>query len=155
MEVILIMLVALRRGVSILYLLYRQLFITLSSKYHYFLALGPPSDPCSPSPCGPNSKCRRINGQPACSCLPKYVGEPPNCKPECRVGNECPNHLACVNNKCADPCPNTWGLGAQCLTKNHSPICTCPPGFTGDPFSQCYEHGNLFFKFYRIKGKIS
>jgi hypothetical protein len=42
-----------------------------------------------------------------------------------------------VNLKCADPCPNTCGIGAQCTTKNHNPICACPPGFTGDPFSQC------------------
>jgi hypothetical protein len=97
----------------------------------------PPQDPCSPSPCGPNSQCRVVNQQAVCSCLQNYVGSPPQCRPECVVSSECPQDRACVNLKCADPCPNTCGIGAQCTTKNHNPICACPPGFTGDPFSQC------------------
>ncbi|XP_029680457.1 neurogenic locus notch homolog protein 3-like, partial [Formica exsecta] len=97
-------------------------------------------EPCSPSPCGPNSKCRVVNGQAVCSCLPDYRGIPPSCRPECIVNAECPPHLACVNTKCADPCPNTCGLRAQCITKNHNPICTCPAGFTGDPFTLCSPH---------------
>lgn len=102
-----------------------------------FLLGAPPIDPCSPSPCGPNSKCREINSQAVCTCLPDYKGIPPSCRPECVVNAECPQHLACVNNKCADPCPNSCGLKAQCTTKNHNPICICPVGFTGDPFTLC------------------
>jgi len=102
-----------------------------------FPAPPPPRDPCSPSPCGPNSQCRVVNQQAVCSCLQDYVGSPPQCRPECVVSYECPQDRACVNLKCADPCPNTCGIGAQCTTKNHNPICACPPGFTGDPFSQC------------------
>lgn len=97
----------------------------------------PPQDPCSPTPCGPNSKCRTINSQAVCTCLPDYIGAPPSCRPECIVNAECPVHLACINRKCADPCPNTCGVRAQCTTKNHNPICTCPAGFTGDPFTLC------------------
>jgi hypothetical protein len=78
-----------------------------------------------------------VNQQAVCSCLQNYVGSPPQCRPECVVSNECPQNKACVNLKCSDPCPNTCGIGAQCTTKNHNPICACPPGFTGDPFSQC------------------
>lgn len=96
-----------------------------------------PENPCLPSPCGPNSQCRNINSQAVCSCLPTYVGSPPQCRPECIVSSECSLSKACVNQKCSDPCPNTCGLGAQCTTRNHNPICACPQGFTGDPFTRC------------------
>lgn len=96
-----------------------------------------PEDPCSPSPCGPNAQCRAVNQQAVCSCLPQYVGAPPACRPECVVSSECPLDRACVNQRCQDPCPNTCGVRAQCTTKNHNPICACPAGYTGDPFSQC------------------
>lgn len=96
-----------------------------------------PVDPCQPSPCGPNSQCRAVNEQAVCSCLVGYIGAPPQCRPECVVSSECPLDRACINQKCADPCPNTCGVRAQCSVRNHNPICACPPGFTGDPFLQC------------------
>lgn len=98
----------------------------------------PPSNPCQPSPCGPNSQCRENNGQAICSCLPNYIGSPPGCRPECTVSSECPQDKACVNQKCVDPCPGTCGLNAKCNVINHSPICSCSPGHTGDPFTRCY-----------------
>ena len=97
-----------------------------------------PSDPCSPSPCGPNSQCRVVNGQGVCSCLPSYVGSPPGCRPECVVSPECPRDKACLNQKCVNPCPGPCGQNTRCEAINHSPICTCQPGYTGDPFSRCY-----------------
>jgi len=95
----------------------------------------PPS--CTPSPCGPNSLCQIISGNPACSCLPNYIGVPPQCRPECILSTECKSHLACVNQRCADPCPGSCGINAQCHVLNHLPVCTCMEGFTGDPFTQC------------------
>ena len=118
-----------------------NIFQIFNDIFYYFLDPEIPPDPCIQSPCGPNSKCRTINGQPVCTCLPNYIGKPPECKPECRISDDCSLHMACINNKCADPCPNTCGLRAECSAKNHSPICTCPPGFTGDPFSECFEKG--------------
>jgi hypothetical protein len=44
-----------------------------------------PRDPCSPSPCGPDSICRVQNGIAICSCKPDYFGVPPQCRPECIV----------------------------------------------------------------------
>lgn len=93
---------------------------------------------CSPSPCGPNSQCRVINEQAVCSCLPEYIGSPPNCRPECTINSECSAEKACINQKCVDPCPNSCGINAQCTPINHSPICSCRNGFTGDPFTRCY-----------------
>lgn len=98
----------------------------------------PPRNPCQPSPCGPNSQCREVNGQAVCSCLPEYVGSPPGCRPECVVSTECASNKACINQKCADPCPGTCGLNANCQVVNHSPICSCIPRYTGDPFTRCY-----------------
>lgn len=97
-----------------------------------------PVNPCSPSPCGPNSQCREINAQAVCSCLPGFIGSPPTCRPECVSSNECSLSQACVNQKCIDPCPGTCGIAAKCQVVNHNPICSCASGQTGDPFVRCY-----------------
>lgn len=97
-----------------------------------------PSNPCVPSPCGPNSQCRDIGGAPSCSCLNNYIGNPPNCRPECSINSECSSNLACIREKCRDPCPGSCGANARCEVINHTPTCTCPEGFTGDPFTNCY-----------------
>lgn len=94
--------------------------------------------PCQPSPCGPNSQCKVVNGQEVCSCLVDYIGTPPNCRPECTISSECPPNKACVNLKCKVPCPGSCGLQSKCEVINHSPICSCSPGHTGDPFTRCY-----------------
>lgn len=65
------------------------------------------------------------------------MGSPPQCRPECVVSSECPLDKACTNQKCLDPCPNTCGIQALCTVRNHNPICACPAGYSGDPFSQC------------------
>lgn len=96
-----------------------------------------PKNPCSPSPCGPNSNCREVNGQPVCSCVSGYIGVPPTCRPECTKSLECPLDQACVNQKCINPCPGTCGINAKCQVVNHNPICSCPTRYTGDPFTRC------------------
>lgn len=103
-----------------------------------YTALPEERDPCSPSPCGPNSKCNNANGLAICTCLPNFIGSPPNCRAECVVNNQCPLDLACINQKCTSPCPNTCGINTQCKVINHSPICICNLGFTGDPFIRCF-----------------
>lgn len=94
-------------------------------------------NPCVPSPCGPNSQCKEINGSPSCSCLSEYVGSPPNCRPECIINNECASNLACIQSKCKNPCQNTCGLNSECKVLNHIPNCVCQIGYTGDPFTSC------------------
>ncbi|KAF0298053.1 Neurogenic locus notch 1 [Amphibalanus amphitrite] len=98
-----------------------------------------PVNPCFPSPCGPYSECRVLNGGAACSCKPTYIGAPPQCRPECVVNSECSNYLACIQEKCVDPCPGKCGLNAQCSVRSHNPRCTCLPGYTGDPYSRCVK----------------
>lgn len=111
-----------------------------------FVFLAPPPtpiqpvimNPCIPSPCGLNSQCRDIAGTPSCSCLATFIGSPPNCRPECTINSECSSNLACINEKCRDPCAGSCGTIAECNVINHIPICTCPDGYTGDPFNSCH-----------------
>lgn len=94
-------------------------------------------NPCQPTPCGPNSKCEIAGSSPSCSCLPSFSGAPPNCRPECVSNTECGDHLACINNKCRNPCSEICGSNAECRVVSHIPICVCLGGYTGDPFIQC------------------
>lgn len=66
-----------------------------------------------------------------------FVGSPPNCRPECVSNSECPSQMACINEKCRDPCPESCGTNAECRVVSHSIMCMCSASFTGDPFTQC------------------
>lgn len=102
----------------------------------------PISAPCSPSPCGANAVCRERNNAGSCSCIEGYLGNPyENCRPECTVNTDCPSNRACINNKCGDPCPGSCGTNADCQVVNYSPLCSCLPGYTGDPFKYCVYQG--------------
>lgn len=108
-------------------------FTTLANGRPEFINL------CSPSPCGPNSQCKIFEGQAICSCLENYLGLPPNCRPECILSTECPTDKACIKQRCQDPCLAICGTNAECHVRNHSPICKCRPGFTGDAFTRCFN----------------
>lgn len=97
----------------------------------------PKIDPCQPSPCGPYSQCRKVNGVAICSCISTYIGSPPNCRPECILDADCALDKSCNSQKCKDPCPGTCGINSRCNVVNHSPICSCMKGYTGDPFIRC------------------
>lgn len=112
-------------------------------------SLGPVRrNPCNPSPCGPNSQCKEVNEQAVCSCVPGYLGNPPNCRSECVTSADCALNRACVNQKCIDPCPGTCGIGALCQIINHNPICSCPAQLTGDPFTRCIQIRTLQSKYF-------
>lgn len=113
------------------------------------------SDPCNPSPCGPYSQCRNSDNHAVCSCLPNYMGSPPSCRPECTVSSECNPDKACVNTKCINPCIGACGSGARCEVINHSPICSCREGQTGDPFRSCYTIPSKYLQtIYILKSSI-
>merc|ERR1712228_189632 len=60
------------------------------------------------------------------------------CVPGCRSSSDCPITQACDNNQCIDPCTIAQcGVNAICITQNHKPFCSCPPGMTGDPLASC------------------
>lgn len=108
---------------------------------HILIAAPPPTpvDPCESSPCGPNSLCINSGDTPACSCQPGFIGAPPNCRPECTISAECPATLACVAQKCKDPCEQACGTRAICSVVDHRAICACEPGLEGDPFQGCSQ----------------
>lgn len=59
-----------------------------------------PSDPCYPSPCGANARCRVEYGSAVCTCEPEYHGNPyEGCRPECLVSSDCPMARACIRNR--------------------------------------------------------
>ena len=41
--------------------------------------------------------------------------------------------------KCKDPCVITdpCGYNAECKVTRHNPICSCRPGYEGNPFVEC------------------
>lgn len=101
-------------------------------------------NPCLPSPCGANSECREYDNRPVCSCLPGMLGAPPNCRPECLIHADCPTRLACLQSKCRDPCTGSCGFNSRCTVINHQPVCSCEPGYQGDPFSGCNAVAGMF-----------
>ena len=96
-------------------------------------------DPCSGNFCGSFSSQRDVGGRCVCTCLPGYFGTPPHCRPECVLGSDCGQDQTCLNQKCQDPCPGRCGINARCHVVRHHPICTCPPNYDGDPFSDCQK----------------
>jgi hypothetical protein len=63
-------------------------------------------------------------------------------RPECTSDPECPDHLACIREKCQNPCSTTTcGVNAQCIVKRHRAVCICNTGFEGDPYQICEEPG--------------
>lgn len=94
-----------------------------------------PRDPCNPSPCGSNAECI-ADGE--CRCIAEYQGDPyQGCRPECTLNDGCDRDKACLRSKCVNPCIGTCGNNALCEVINHIPICSCPEGYEGDPFSNC------------------
>ncbi|KAK0166733.1 hypothetical protein PV327_004222 [Microctonus hyperodae] len=106
------------------------------SYYHPRIASGG----CSANTCGINAKCSMTDGRAVCSCLNLHIGDPLiHChRVECQIPEDCPSTQICSNNHCVNACDGVCGINAHCDAKNHVPICSCPPGYSGDPFKSCY-----------------
>ena len=57
----------------------------------------------------------------------------------CTRDDECPDHSACENRACINPCVirDPCAATATCRVANHKPICTCPDGYIGSPTTDC------------------
>ena len=99
---------------------------------------------CQLFTCPPNSQCRASNHQGFCQCFDGYTGNPNDrtgcslvTKDQCSSDAQCSEEEICSKTlkKCVPACDNIiCGPQAVCITQNHSPKCTCPPGkFKGDP----------------------
>lgn len=53
------------------------------------------------------------------------------------VNSDCSPNQACRDYKCVSVCANQCGINADCISRNHVPVCSCPPHYTGDPFVHC------------------
>ena len=59
---------------------------------------------------------------------------------------DCPDTLACRDEKCKDPCD--CALNADCSPRNHRGYCTCRTGYTGDPYGvACTKSKTCCFAF--------
>lgn len=106
-------------------------------------------DPCSTEQCGPSSLCTLVGSRQVCTCVDGFIGSPPNCRPECSNNGDCENNQSCINQKCVNPCPGTCGSNSECNIINHSPICTCLTGYTGEPFVECKPITSKLFHDFR------
>ncbi|KAG7155063.1 Neurogenic locus Notch protein-like 2, partial [Homarus americanus] len=110
------------------------------------------TDPCKQEkPCAPNAKCTVQETRPiksvTCTCPADFTGDakvqcrkitPPPEAP-CLSDNECPDSLACLDGQCVDPC--SCGENTVCRVVNHHAICSCAPGYGGDPYNSCFYKG--------------
>ena len=98
-------------------------------------------DPCKgPNVCGMRSQCIVEKNQVQCRCPPGYTGDPfQRCDvSSCRSDVECPRNFICYERQCRDPCLYTrCGANAECKTQNRAGVCTCLPGYSGNPLTQC------------------
>ncbi|XP_064459913.1 uncharacterized protein LOC135370150 isoform X1 [Ornithodoros turicata] len=124
-------------------------------------------DPCKVyGACGINAVCKAINHDRVCACLPDHTGDPrhrcvkdippPECVRDedcsygricernkctvgCRTDANCPLDENCIYNQCQNPCQRSGvcGRDATCSAVNHRELCSCEPGYTGDPLTAC------------------
>lgn len=84
-------------------------------------------------------RCQNTEGSYACVCPHGLVGDPfkTGCKQpgDCFTDSDCPNSAACIDNRCTNPCDTSGvcGRNAECLARDHVPICRCPGQTTGNP----------------------
>ncbi len=93
-------------------------------------------DPCLFEKCGINAQCSAKNHRAVCNCLSDFKPDPDpyiRCKQyECLSDPDCAQSLACINEKCVNPCQ--CARFAECNVRNHKGICTCFPGYEGNPY---------------------
>lgn len=58
----------------------------------------------------------------------------------CEWDSECLDMEACYNGVCEDLCglANLCAPSARCHVVKHRPVCTCPPGYQGNPALKCF-----------------
>lgn len=109
---------------------------------------------CDEDTCALNAICTGRRHQPQCECRPGYRGnpfvqcdvprEPPTkVEPECKQDADCPSQLACINQRCANPCatPHVCTPQQTCHVLDTLPlrtmICKCPSDTITDNSGNC------------------
>lgn len=104
-------------------------------------------NPCSVrNSCGQRAFCHSENHKAICRCPIGFNGNPEiSCTPVeepivgCRSNTECQLSESCINERCVNPC--NCGQNADCYVSNHYPVCTCKPGYSGNPQFGCIKLG--------------
>lgn len=58
----------------------------------------------------------------------------------CNKDAECPDSMRCVGRTCLNLCPSACGTNSVCRMFNHLPVCSCPPGYSGNPYAWVYNY---------------
>lgn len=94
--------------------------------------------------CGRNAGCKSDNHKATCACNTGFFGDAYDdklgCQPiECSSNDECSDEKICDHHKCRIACvaQNPCGQNAICSTSFHVQVCTCQPGYTGNPMVAC------------------
>lgn len=107
-------------------------------------------NPCSRSDvCDVQQTCTVLDTTPIrsimCRCPPDTVTDSQGrCVPirhdnyGCRSDDECSDTDKCVAGVCTLACSvDRCGINAQCISKNHRGLCTCPSDYTGNALIEC------------------
>ena len=106
-------------------------------------------NPCVHSnPCSSRAECRVFNHLPICRCPAYHTGNPyiackPEERPECTEDSDCPNLLACFDNKCQNPCTVVQPCSepSECKVLPTYPVrtmvCVCPSGYVSSGSGTC------------------
>lgn len=63
-------------------------------------------------------------------------------KPQvCESDTECLDSEACYMGQCENLCSfaTVCAPNAKCNVIKHRPVCSCPPGYEGNPATKCYQ----------------
>jgi len=90
---------------------------------------------CLPGFTCEDCECVKIPDVDATVCDP----EDGDCFEQCTINSDCPEDKYCdrFKRKCLSVCPGFCGDNTQCRYANHNPICSCKPGFDGNPDVGC------------------
>ena len=101
------------------------------------------ADACTKNNCGEKALCRVSDHRALCLCPEGYQGEPTvKCmKFECQTNDDCDNDKKCVSGSCKNPCleRGVCGINAQCRVENRHGLCSCLPGYFGNPRVECQQ----------------
>lgn len=106
---------------------------------------------CDDQSCGKNAMCHGRKHQPTCTCRDGTVGNPfVECntqrdppKPDCTIDTECASQLACINQRCENPCARSQicSRDQTCTVSDTNPlrtlICKCPVDMVADANGNC------------------
>lgn len=107
-------------------------------------------NPCSKSNvCTPEQTCSVLDTLPLrtliCKCpIDMYTDTSGHCvpikqdQPGCRADHDCGDPEKCIRATCTLACRvDHCGINAQCLSTGHRSICSCAPGYEGNPHIEC------------------